>query len=84
MDWVLLIGLLVTGALLLVAMMGLLRFEGRPRRIPTWLPAAGLGVTGLLFALAILSASWLNVVLFGLNMLVFSMLLGVSRRPNSP
>ena len=84
MDWVFLIGLTVTGALLLVAMMGLLRFERRPRRIPTWLPAAGLAVTGLLFALAILSASWVNVALFGLNMLVFSMLLGVSRRPDSP
>lgn len=80
MEWLLLIGLVVVGALLLVGMMTMLRNDPRERRLPTWIPAIGLIVAGLLFALSILAGSWLNAALFALNMLAFSMLLGVSRR----
>lgn len=80
MDWLLLVGLVVVGALLLVGMMGMLRTERREARLPSWLPVIGLVVAGLLFALSILAGSWLNAGLFALNLLAFSMLLGVSRR----
>jgi hypothetical protein len=81
MDWILLIGLVVAGALLVVAMTSLARIGGGGNRLPTWVPILGLGVAGTLFALSIVTGSWLNAVLFGLNLLTFSMLLGVSRRP---
>ena len=81
MDWILLIGLVVAGALLLVAMTSLLRIGGGGQRLPAWVPMLGLAVAGVLFAVSIVSGSWLNAVLFGLNLLTFSMLLGVSRRP---
>jgi hypothetical protein len=80
MDWILLIGLVTAGVLLLVAMMVLLRFDRRPQRLPPWVPAIGMVVAGLLLALSIVSSSWLNAVVFGLNLLTFSMLLGFSRR----
>lgn len=83
MDWVLLIGLVAVSALLLLAMMTLLRFE-RPKRIPTWLPLIGMLVTAVLLALAVLGGEWLTAVGLLANLLVFSMLLGMSRRPQVP
>lgn len=80
MEWLLLVGLVVVGALLLVGMMTLLRTERGERRLRSWVPVLGLVVAGLLFALSILAGSWLNAGLFALNLLAFSMLLGVSRR----
>lgn len=80
MDWLFLLGLVLVGSLLLVGMMGMLRTERREPRLPSWLPIIGLVVAGLLFALSILAGSWLNAGLFALNLLAFSMLLGVSRR----
>ncbi len=79
MDWILLIGLVVAGALLVVAMTSLARIGGGGNRLPAWVPILGLGVAGTLFALSVVTASWLNAILFGLNLLTFSMLLGVSR-----
>ena len=84
MEWLLLVGLIVVAVLLLFGLMGMLRSERRPRRLPTWLPVAGLVVAAALFVLSMLAGSWLNAVVFALNMLVFSMLLGVSRRRHSP
>jgi hypothetical protein len=81
MDWILLAGLITAGVLLLVAMMVLLRVDRRTRRLPAWIPSIGIVVAGSLFAVSIVSGSWLNAVLFGLNLLTFSMLLGVTRRP---
>lgn len=83
MDWLLLIGLVAASVLLLLAMMTLLRFE-RPRRIPTWIPVVGMLVTAALLALAILGGEWLTAVGLLLNLLVFSMLLGMSRRQQVP
>ena len=83
MDWVLLIGLVAVSALLLLAMMTLLRFE-RPKRIPTWLPLIGMLVTAALLALAVLGGEWLTVVGLLANLLVVSMLLGMSRRQQVP
>ena len=83
MDWLLLIGLVAASVLLLLAMMTLLRFE-RPRRIPTWIPVVGMLVTAALLALAILGGEWLTAVGLLLNLLVFSMLLGMSRRRQVP
>lgn len=80
MEWMLLVGLVVVGALLLVGMMTMLRVEGRDRRLPSWVPVLGLAVAGFLFAVSIVVGSWLNAGLFALNLLAFSMLLGVSRR----
>lgn len=84
MDWALLVGLVVVGALLLVGIMTMLRFERGAQRLPSWVPIIGLAVAGLLFALSIVSGSWLNAILFALNLLAFSLLLGVSRRKPSP
>lgn len=83
MDWILLIGLVAASALLLLAMITLLRFE-RPRRIPTWIPVLGMLVTAALLALALLGGEWLTAVGLLLNLLVFSMLLGMSRRRQVP
>ena len=80
MEWMLLVGLVVVGALLLVGVLTMLRSEPSQRRLPSWIPVVGLVVAGLLFAGSILAGSWLNAALFALNMLAFSMLLGVSRR----
>ena len=79
MDWILLIGLVAASGLLLLAMMSLLRFE-RPKRIPMWVPLIGIVVTTPLLALAVLSGELLTSVGLILNLLVFSMLLGMSRR----
>ena len=83
MEWLLLIGLVAASALLLLAMMTLLRFE-RPRRIPTWIPVTGMLVTAALLAFAVLGGEWLTAVGLLLNLLVFSMLLGMSRRRQAP
>jgi hypothetical protein len=79
MDWILLVGLVVAGALLLVAMTSLVRIGGGGPRLPVWVPVLGIAVAGILFALSVVTGSWLNAVLFALNLLTFSMLLGVSR-----
>lgn len=79
MDWLLLIGLVAASALLLLAMMTLLRFE-RPRRIPMWIPLVGILVTAALLVPAVLVGELLTSVGLILNLLVFSMLLGMSRR----
>ncbi len=79
MDLILLIGLAAASGLLLLAMMTLLRFE-RPRRIPTWIPLVGMLVTVVLLAPAVLVGELLTSVGLILNLLVFSMLLGMSRR----
>lgn len=79
MDWLLLIGLVAASGLLLLAMMTLLRFE-RPRRIPTWIPLVGILVTAALLVPAVLVGELLTSVGLILNLLVFSMLLGMSRR----
>jgi hypothetical protein len=79
MDLILLIGLAAASGLLLLAMMTLLRFE-RPRRIPTWIPLVGILVTVVLLVPAVLVGELLTSGGLILNLLVFSMLLGVSRR----
>lgn len=83
MDWVLLVGLGAASALLVLAMMTLLRVE-RPRRVPAWIPSIGMLVTAALLALAALGGEWLTALGLLLNLLVFSMLLGMSRRPQVP
>lgn len=80
MDWILLVGLVVVGALLLVGMLTILRSEPGGRRLPSWIAVLGLVVAGLLFGVSIVAGSWLNAGLFALNMLAFSMLLGAGRR----
>ena len=80
MDLILLVGLLAASALLLLAMTTLLRSEGA-RRMPTWIPLVGLLVTAVLLALAVVAGELLTSVGLLLNLLVFSMLLGISRRP---
>ena len=84
MEWLLLVGLVVVGVLLLIGMMALLRIERRPRRLPTWVPATGLLVAGVLFAISVVTGSWLNAALFAMNLLAFSLLLGASRRRPAP
>jgi hypothetical protein len=79
MDWILLIGLVAASGLLLLAMMTLLRVE-RPRRIPTWIPIVGILVTAALLVPAVLVGELLTSVGLILNLVVFSMLLGMSHR----
>ena len=79
MDWLLLAGIVVIGVLLLVAMLRTRR-EPRERGLPTWLPVTGLAVAAPLFALSVVSGAWTSAALFGLNLIVFSMLLGMSTR----
>jgi hypothetical protein len=79
MDWILLIGLVAASGLLLLAMMTLLRFE-RPRRIPMWIPLVGILVSATLLVPTVFVGELLTSVGLVLNLLVFSMLLGMSRR----
>ena len=80
MDWLLLAGLVLGGLIFVGVMMMLLRFERIPGRMPPWFTLGLMLVSAAFLVVSVVAGSWLNVLSFALNVLVWGMLFASARR----